>query len=186
MVDSLSSEKVLIYTLRTDIADQLSDAVYHSKSKEEDVLEHFKESDSGHCAVVNSVQAGITIKRLNKVIFHTFTSNTESLQQRIGRSLLYEFHGELSEIHLFYLKDTQMEIWLAEAISSMDPRKVYYVLKDKTYNRLEWIRMNNPGKDLYLYEGSVVFKSLEDNMYHFLSSPSKGYFLSQSKLTKIE
>jgi superfamily II DNA or RNA helicase len=191
LAEKFAHEKVLIYTLRTDIADALSDTSYHSKNKETEVLEEFKNATSGHLAVVNCVQAGVTIKYLNKVLFHSYESNTEVFYQKLGRSLLYEFEGEKSEIHIVCLKDTQMERWIDSACRSLEQNKIYYVFNGRKFNKLGWIKAIHPDKQLFLYNGSVVFyqgKATDGfpfDQYSFLESPDRRYNLSSSKLIRI-
>lgn len=191
-VEEFKDKKMLIYTLRTDIADRLSDFSYHSKNKEVDMLEEFKSAVKGHAAVVNCVRAGVTIRNLNNVLFHTYESNTEIFYQKLGRSLLYEFEGEKSQIHIMCLKETQMEVWIDRACQSLEQEKINYVFKGKTYGKLEWLKVANPGKELYMYNGSVVYFShlegegvFERAQYRFLENPIKSYTLSKTKLTQI-
>lgn len=193
LVQAYKNEKVLIYTLRTDIADELSDVSYHSKNKEEEVLESFKEASEGHLAVVNSVRAGVTIKKLNKVLFHSYESNTEILYQKLGRSLLYEFEGEKSQIVICCLKNTQMESWIDQACRSLEQEKIFYVYNNKAYSKIEWLKLSYPDKELFFYDGAVVYrgediKGFGDSIikqYYFLENPEKAYTLSEKKLIPL-
>lgn len=193
IVDQFKDEKVLIYALRQDIADRLSNVSFHSGNKDVDVLEDFKEAKKGHLSVVNCVQAGVTIKNLNKVIFHTCESNTEIFYQKLGRSLLYEYEGEKSQIHICALKDTQMETWVNNACKSLEQDKIKYVYNGKTYNKLEWIKFSYPGRQLYSYNGSICIM-LDDEQQQFSkyvfvenihSSYAKEYTLSKDRVVKI-
>lgn len=189
LVNSYRDRKALIYTLRTDIADKLSSQTFHSKNKDSDVLETFKESTDGHLAVVNAVQAGITIKKLSTVIFHSYDSNTETLYQKLGRSLLYEFVGDISNIHLVCLKDTNMEEWVDEACSSLEQEKIQYVFGDMIIPKIEYLKQEHPKKKLYFYKGKVVYSNGIDEegraQYSFLKSPDKGYPIKQSNLIAL-
>lgn len=186
-------EKVLIYTLRTDIADALSDKSYHSKNKEEDVLEEFKEAEKGHCAVVNCVQAGVTIRHLNRVIFHSYESNSETLYQKLGRSLLWEFEGEKSQIHLVCIENTQMESWIDQASRALEQEKIFYIIEGQTIGKLEFIKAKYPDKKLFLYDGAVVYYSHEEQdpqwgaskYYRFIGNEDKSYGLNPKKLIPL-
>ena len=192
LIKRFENKKTLIYTMRTDIADELSDTSYHSKNKEEEVLESFKIANSGHLAVVNSINAGITIEKLNHVIFHSYVSNAETVTQQLARSLLWEFEGEYSKIHFIVLKDTQMENWVDKACTSLDQRKISYVIDNKTYSKLDYIKSQHPDKKLYLYKGSIVYYSHEEQngiwtnkMYKFLENPNQAYSLNPRNLQEI-
>lgn len=127
VVNKYADKKCLIYTLRQEIANKLSNETYHSKNKNEEILENFKTSKSGHLSVVNCVTAGITITNLSHVILHTYESNTETLQQKIGRSMLYQFEGDMSNIHICCIKSTQMEVWLNKSLKSLEQDKIIYI-----------------------------------------------------------
>ncbi len=188
-INKYKDEKCLIYTLRTDIADELSAVSFHSKNKVDSVLNSFKTSKKGHLSVVNCVQAGVTITNLDKVIFHSYESNEEKLYQKLGRSLFYEFEGQKAQIFICVLKDTQMETWVNRAIKSLEQEKIKYIFKNKEYNKLEWIKFNYPDKQLFTYNGSICYlidKSQEAfSKYVFIDNPNNEYTLMREKLTKI-
>lgn len=186
------NEKILIYTLRTDIADSLSDVSYHSKNKEEDNLERFKISKDGHMATVNCIQAGVTIRYLNRVVCHSYESNTEKLHQKLGRSLLYEYEGEKSIIDMFVLKDTIMERWVNLACKSLEQEKIFFINGDRRETKIDRIKSKFPGKELYSYNGSICYFSHEEpngpyinKHYRFIETPSKSYPLNSDKLIKL-
>ncbi len=189
IISKNKDDKCLIYTLRTDIADELSDISFHSKNKVDDVLNKFKSSKKGHLSVVNCVQAGVTIKNLDKVIFHSYESNEEKLYQKLGRSLFYEFEGQKAQIFICVLKGTQMETWVSKAIKSLEQYKIKYVFKDKEYNKLDWIKVNYPDKELYEYNGSICYladkKQETFSKYVFIDNPYTQYSLMKEKLTKL-
>jgi len=182
LVTEYKDEKCLIYTMRTDIADMLSKNSFHSKNKSK-LLDEFKESTTGHLSTVNCVQAGVSIHNLNKVIFHSVESNEEKLYQKLGRSLLHRYKGEKAQIFICCLKDTQMETWIKRATKSLNQDKIKYIYKNKSYNKLEWIKFNNPGKVLYLYNDSLCYK--KEDLYYFIDNPYTGYSLNQEKLILI-
>lgn len=192
LTKKFEKEKMLIYTLRTDIADDLSDFSYHSKKKEDELLESFKEAPNGHAAVVNCVRAGVTIKKLYRVLFHTYESNTEILYQKLGRSLLYEFTEDKSVIDICCLKNTQMETWVNKACESLEQEKIFYIYQGIEYSKNHWIKMNNIGKELYFYNGAVVYRGedlIDSNQiikqYRFLDTPDKLYPIADKNLIPL-
>jgi hypothetical protein len=189
LINQYKNEKVLIYTLRTDIADMLSDVSYHSKNKEDDVIDQFKNSTTGHCAVVNCIQAGVTIKNLNRVVFHTYESNTETLHQKLGRSLLYEYNGQISNIDVVCLKDTQMEKWIDSACKSLEQDKIVYIMGDMEFTKNQWVKYKYADKELYYYNDSLCYYSHTDDrgfkQYRFVNTPEKAYSLHADKLVAL-
>lgn len=187
----LKNKKVLIYTMRTDIADALSDESYHSKNNDVEILNNFKSSNTGHLAVCNSISAGVTIENLNTVFFHTYDSNTETLYQKLARSLLYDYNTEYSEIHLMCLQDTQMELWMDKACEQLEQDKIYFVFNDSVVSKIDYYKSLYPNLELYLYKGNFVYYSHQEqngiwlnNMYKFINS-DKCYALPQKDLIKI-
>lgn len=189
IVNQYKNEKVLIYALRQDVADQLSDKSYHSKNKDVAALDHFKISTKGHLSVVNCVQAGVTINNLNRVIFHTCESNTEVFYQKLGRSLLYEFEGEIANVHICALRNTQMEIWVDNACKSLEQDKIVYVYKGVEYAKIDWIKYNFPGKELFMYNGSICVllddEQRQFSKYKFIGNNNTEYTLSKDRVVKI-
>jgi superfamily II DNA or RNA helicase len=191
LVNSYKKQKALIYTLRTSIADSLSDQSFHTKNKEEEVLNWFKDSKDGHLAVVDCVTTGITIKNLNTVIFHSYDSNMENFEQKFGRSLLFELEGQQSNVHVCVLKDTQNEKWIRKACSALNQDKIFFIEKGKTYSKMEWIRKQYPNKELFevIESGSIVYYAgtNEDGYktYSFIGNPEKTYGFSSKKLQAI-
>jgi len=189
LISLYKEDKTLIYTLRRDMADLLSSNSYHTGNKSKDILNEFKEAKNGHLSVVNCVQAGVTIKHLDRVIFHTYESNTELFYQKLGRSLLYEYDGQLANIHICCLKDTQMEVWVNNACKSLEQNKINYIYNNKVYTKIEWLKFKYPNKKLYIYNDNYCY--LDDEIqeeysnYKFIDNPNKSYILNINKLTKI-
>lgn len=191
LINQYKNQKVLIYTMRTDIADALSDDVFHSKNNAESVLETFKTSTSGHLAVVNSVSAGITIQNLNTVIFHSYDSNTETIYQKLARALLYDYNEEFASIHIMCLENTQMELWMEKACEGLEQDKIFYIKNEQIIPKLEYYKQQYPDKELYLYKGSIVYYSHDEQngiwtnkMYKFIGY-DRAYGLPQKDLIKI-
>lgn len=192
LVERFKDRKTLIFSLRTEVADELAEDVYHSKNINEIAFEEFKLSDNGHLSTVNMISEGVTITGLNTIICHTITSNTEDFQQKLGRGLmLSEVNDELCEIHIICLKNTQQERWTDEACKSLEQDKISYVLtNDVIMPKVEWIKSANPDKELYLYQGGFCYLAGLNIQgypeYKFLGDRGdRAYTLSFRKLIKI-
>lgn len=164
--------KSLIFSLRTAVATELSENTYHSKQKNEEFLEEFKLAENGHLSTCNMIAEGITIQKLNTIICHTITSNTEDFQQKLGRGLqLGEVDNEICNVYIFCLKDTVQENWVEQATTSMNPNKISYEIDGKLYSKIEYLKLKNPDKELYSYKGSICYpiNKVEPIMYRFLN-----------------
>ena len=166
------TNKSLIFSLRTAVATELSENTYHSKQKNEEFLEEFKLAENGHLSTCNMIAEGITIQKLNTIICHTITSNTEDFQQKLGRGLqLGEVDNEICNVYIFCLKDTVQENWVEQATTSMNPNKISYEIEGKLYSKVEYLKLKNPDKELYSYRGSICYpiNKVEPIMYRFLN-----------------
>jgi len=193
LIESLKDEKVLIFALRTEVADELSEKSFHSKSKKNtNVLEEFKLADKGHLSTVNVINEGITINHLNNIVCHTITSNTEDFQQKLGRGLqLGDVDDEKCNVHLICIINTMSENWTEEACKSLNQKKISYVFKDVIVDKITYIKNQHPDKELYLYEGSFCYKvdkskDTQFQEYKFLGDKiDRSYSLSKDRLQKL-
>jgi superfamily II DNA or RNA helicase len=128
-IDSNKDNRVIIFTHLTKFADSLGVPVYHSKKKDDDILELFKEAHIKHLATLDMVGAGITFKNLNKALICTFTSNAEELYQRISRITAMEMDNpdKKAHVHILYIRNTQEEVWLKSALSMFENTKIKYI-----------------------------------------------------------
>ena len=200
LIHQYKDKKTLIFSLRTNVADELSLNSYHSKDKNLKALEEFQISEQGHLSTVNMISEGITIHHLNNIICHTVTSNTEDFQQKLGRGLqLGDINGEVCAVHCICLKDTIQERWIELCCKSLNQHKIYYII-DKDIkalcidgeihcSKINYIKAANQDKELYLYKGSYCYPSSVNTegyqMYKFLGDSQKEYSISKSKLIKL-
>lgn len=124
------NKRILLFTHLTKFADSLNIPVYHSKNKNEDILNIFKNGDSNlpHLATLDMISSGITFKNLNEVVICTFNSNEEELYQKINRITSLETNNpeKIANITIFCLKDTQEEVWLKNALNMFNKEKIFY------------------------------------------------------------
>lgn len=118
-------ERCLIFTGRTNVADQLGEASYHSKSPK-DNLEKFKNGEINKLSTVAMISLGITISNLKCVVFNQLKSVESLCIQQAMRSLNLE-GDKIANIYIFYLKNTQDETWLKSAIKGFDKSKIKFI-----------------------------------------------------------
>jgi superfamily II DNA or RNA helicase len=136
-VNKFKHERFIVFTHLTKFADSLEIPVYHSKNKDEQILDLFKEGHINHLATLDMISAGVTFKKINKALICTFTSNSEELYQRINRITSVEMDNPDKKAHVYVLclKDTQEEVWLESALSMFDKEKIkYYDIKERNTN----------------------------------------------------
>tara|TARA_Y100000590_G_scaffold427568_1_gene537874 strand:- start:2126 stop:3229 length:1104 start_codon:yes stop_codon:yes gene_type:complete len=127
-VDSLD-ERCLIFTARTDVADNMGVYSYHSKSGKNN-LNEFCEENIDKLAVCEMTSMGITIPNLKIGIFHQLKSSEEGAIQKILRMCNWE-DGETAKIYIFQYTNTQDEIWVQKALEPFDKSKIDYISLNK-------------------------------------------------------
>jgi superfamily II DNA or RNA helicase len=118
------SERCLIFTGRQEIADQVGEASFHSKSKV-DSLELFKTGEINKLSVINMVSVGQTIPNLKECIFNQLQSVETSCIQKSMRALNLEDNKKAS-IKVLYLKGTQDFVWVTKALKGFDQNKILW------------------------------------------------------------
>ena len=99
--------------------------MFNSKSKNNDVLKDFQEYRSNSLCLIKKGGTGVTYEGLDTILITDINSNSETLEQRCGRSLLFE-EGKESTIHIFCSTEPFQMNWLEKALSSIKPDKITY------------------------------------------------------------
>lgn len=99
--------------------------MFNSKSKNNDVLKDFQEYRSNKLCLIKKGGTGVTYEGLDTILITDINSNSETLEQRCGRSLLFE-EGKESIVHIFCsTEDFQMR-WLELSLKSINPNRITY------------------------------------------------------------
>jgi superfamily II DNA or RNA helicase len=126
LIKKFEGERILVFCGLVKIAEQLGIPVHHSKS-EEDLLTPFMNGEGTSIAVIKIGGAGVTYKPLNKVIINYVDSNSENLQQKIGRAMNLEFEGQCCEVWIVSSNENVELNWLRKALKPFDPLKINWI-----------------------------------------------------------
>lgn len=126
LLAKLKKEKVLIFTTRIGVAEQLASETYHGKSVSDDYYQSFKSSKDGHLAVVKLANAGVTFNKLKTGVVHQLQSNDMTAIQRILRMMNYD-KGKIAQIHIFVYEGTVDEDWVKKGLQQFDETKITYL-----------------------------------------------------------
>lgn len=126
LLAKLKKEKVLIFTTRIGVAEQLASETYHGKSTSDVYYQSFKTSKDGHLAVVKLANAGVTFNGLKVGVIHQLQSNDMTAIQRILRMMNYD-KGKVAQIHIFVYEGTVDEDWVKKALNQFDETKIQYL-----------------------------------------------------------
>jgi len=99
--------------------------MFNSKSKNNDVLKDFQEYRSNSLCLIKKGGTGVTYEGLDTILITDINSNSETLEQRCGRSLLFE-EGKESIIHIFCSTEQFQLNWLENSLKSINPERITY------------------------------------------------------------
>ena len=99
--------------------------MFNSKSKNNDVLKDFQEYRSNSLCLIKKGGTGVTYEDLDTILITDINSNSETLEQRCGRSLLFE-EGKESVVHIFCSTEQFQLNWLESSLKSINPDRINY------------------------------------------------------------
>lgn len=121
-----TNEKVLIFCGNTKVCDSLQIASHHSKKSSDKEFKKFLNGEIDKLAVCKIGGAGITYPKLNRVIINYVDSNSNNLEQKIGRCLNMEF-GQIAQIDIIVSNEEIELAWLKKALVTFDKNKIIWV-----------------------------------------------------------
>jgi len=133
LLKEYDEERILVFCGTTETADKLGIPVYHSKSKEKDLFNSFCSGEGKHLATIKMMQAGITIKPINKIIMNYMSGAPEESTQKICRALGIEFENpdKKSEIHVICSNTEFEKSRLATGLRFLDEDKIFRITNGK-------------------------------------------------------
>lgn len=128
LLQKFKNDRVLLFCGLIKISEKIGCPVFHSKSKDANILENFANGKGNHLAVVKIGNTGVTYKPLNKVIINYFDSNSENLAQKILRCMALEYNtpNKKSDIVIISSNEEVELNWLNRALEFFDPKKIKY------------------------------------------------------------
>lgn len=125
LLKELKGRKI-IFTGSIEQAEQLSDHTYHSKTNKDD-LDKFQREEIETLALVKAGGTGFTYKNVENFIIMQADSNKKGeFIQKLTRSLLKQ-HNYKAKIWIICLLNTQDEKWVANALQSLNQKKIKYI-----------------------------------------------------------
>ena len=118
-------KRCLIFSGRQEIADQLGDGSFHSKSSKENLI-LFKDKKLNKLSVIGMISMGVTIPKLKVAIFNQLKSVEALACQQAMRTMNLE-GKQKATVYIVYLKNTQDEVWLNSAVQGFEKSKIKYI-----------------------------------------------------------
>lgn len=124
-IEDNPDKRFILFTGDEKVGMNYNIPMFNSKSKNNDVLKDFQEYRSNSLCLIKKGGTGVTYEGLDTILITDINSNSETLEQRCGRSLLFE-EGKESIVHIFCsTEDFQMK-WLESSLKSINPDRISY------------------------------------------------------------
>ena len=121
-------KKILIFTGANEFTNTICSAIkplalsYHSKIGKKarlDAIEKFRNGDINVLCSTKALNQGFDVEDANMGIICGITSKSLSMIQRVGRFLRFQ-ENKIGRIVILYVKDSQEEKWLKNAVKTLD------------------------------------------------------------------
>lgn len=120
-----SNKRFILFTGDEKVGMNYNIPMFNSKSKNNDVLRDFQEYRSNSLCLIKKGGTGVTYEGLDTILITDINSNSETLEQRCGRSLLFE-EGKESIVHIFCSTEEFQMKWLESSLKSINPDRISY------------------------------------------------------------
>jgi len=124
-IENNPDKRFILFTGDEKVGMNYNIPMFNSKSKNNDVLKDFQEYRSNSLCLIKKGGTGVTYEGLDTILITDITSNSETLEQRCGRSLLFEKDKE-SVIHIFCSTEPFQMKWLELSLKSINPDRINY------------------------------------------------------------
>ena len=121
----LKKNRYLVFSQDTKNSLKISPYCYNSKTTDK-YKKLFDEEKIPHLVLLNKASTGTTYKNVNGCILLSVNSSNVILEQKIGRTLLFNTEEHVADIIILISKDTIQEKWLEKSIINYDKTKIKY------------------------------------------------------------
>ena len=124
-IENNPDKRFILFTGDEKVGMNYNIPMFNSKSKNNDVLKDFQEYRSNSLCLIKKGGTGVTYEGLDTILIADINSNSETLEQRCGRSLLFE-EGKESVVHIFCSTEQFQLNWLESSLKSINPDRISY------------------------------------------------------------
>jgi len=123
------NKRFIIFTENEETGKKFKIPMFNSKSKDDSVLQSFIKGEINQLCLIKKGSAGVTYPNLDNILITSINSNSENLEQMLGRSLLLD--TDHSDIHIFTTnKKFQLE-WLKSALANINGERIVWLNREK-------------------------------------------------------
>lgn len=127
LVKEHTDDKILVFTGSNKFSDAMADSldafVYHSgltKKQRELALEGFRAKDGAVLCSTKALNQGFDVPDASIGVIAGLNSKSLPMIQRVGRLLRLGTAGKVGKIYILYIKDSQEEKWLKNAVKTLN------------------------------------------------------------------
>ena len=120
-------DRVLVFVGSIKAAEKLKVPVFHSKIKDLQEFEDFKEAKSKVLAVIGIGGSGVTYLSLSHLIIANITWNEEDISQKIFRCMLLDYEDKVADIHIIISSEETDLRKCKQALSMLNQDKITYL-----------------------------------------------------------
>lgn len=124
-IEDNPDKRFILFTGDEKVGMNYNIPMFNSKSKDNSVLKNFQDYKSNKLCLIKKGGTGVTYEGLDTILITDINSNSETLEQRCGRSLLFE-EGKESVIHIFCSTEQFQLNWLEKSLKSINPDRINY------------------------------------------------------------
>ena len=118
-------KRFILFTGDEKVGKNYKIPMFNSKSKNNDVLRDFQHKINNRLCLIKKGGTGVTYEGLDTILITDINSNSETLEQRCGRSLLFE-EGKESVVHIFCSTELFQLNWLNSSLKLINPDRINY------------------------------------------------------------
>ena len=127
LIKQHTDDKILVFTGSNKFSDSMAESldafVYHSgltKKQREVALENFRGTDGGVLCSTKALNQGFDVPDASIGVIAGLNSKSLPMIQRVGRLLRLSTEDKVGKIYILYIKDSQEEKWLKNAVKTLN------------------------------------------------------------------
>lgn len=127
IIDSLKGKRFICFTGSIEQVEKLGNANIHSKvgkKKREELIHKFNTLEIDELYAVDMLQESMNLNKIDAGIIVQLDNGERTAVQMIGRTL----RSLAPEIYILVVKDTQDEIYMRNALSSIDKKYIKHII----------------------------------------------------------
>lgn len=121
-INNNKNERFILFTGDENVGKNYNIPMFNSKSKSTEMLKKFQNLEIHQLCLIKKGMAGVTFPMLQNILITAINSNSENLQQAIGRGLLND--SEDTVVHIFVSKEEFQQKWLNSALEGIPIEKI--------------------------------------------------------------